>query len=277
LHLFENPSIDESAEPDYSKMNAAEKKKAKAVARKKKNVAAKKEAVQEEEKEKEAAIAANGDNKKENQKGGKPAIVEEDPFGKELLKKNPLEEAKKYSSILANYAPKTLETWILQYDVSIRRKKPLMALQALHKARSIEPESCELFSRVVDFASKIDSFAEATDVVRTVMKAETPLLLGGLSVAEFVKAAASNVRDNARMDLPTRIAVAKALVETKTSSVADASAIIVNGGISSTKVTVETCRDALSALKAFGNESDGAVKQWIADVQGCFPLITNLV
>jgi peptide alpha-N-acetyltransferase len=254
-------------------MSAAERKKAKAVARKKKKVAEKKEAVQEE---KEAASAPNGNNKKENQKGGKPAVVEDDPFGKELLKKDPLEEAKKYSSMLASYAPKSLETWILQYDVSIRRKKPLMALQALHKARSIDPESCELFSRVVDFAGKMDSFAEATDVIRTVMKAETPQLLGGQLVAEFVKAAASNVRDNARTDLPTRLAVAKALVETKTSSVADASAVIVNGGISSTKVTVETCRDALKALKAFGNESDGAVKQWIADVQGRFPLISNL-
>lgn len=275
MHLFENPSIDESAEPDYSNMNAAEKKKAKAVARKKKKVAEKKEAVEEEEKE-AATAAANGNNKKENQKGVKPAIVEDDPFGKELLKKDPLEEAKKYSSILASYAPKCLETWILQYDVSIRRKKPLMALQALHKARSVDPESCELFSRVVHFAGKMDSFAEATDVVRTVMKAETPQLLNGQSVAEFVKAAASTVRDHARTDLPTRIAVAKALVETKTNSVADASTVIVNGGISSTKVTVETCRDALSALKAFGNESDGAVKQWIADVKGCFPLISNL-
>jgi hypothetical protein len=275
LHLFENPSIDESAEPDYTNMNAAEKKKAKAVARKKKKVAEKKEAVEEEEKE--AANTTNGDSKKENQKGGKPAIVEQDPFGKELLMKDPLEEAKKYSSMLASYAPKTLETWILQYDVSVRRKKPLMALQALHKARSIDPESSELFSRVVDFAGKMDSFAEATDVVRTVMKAETPQLLGGQSVAEFVKAAASNVRDNARTDLPMRIAVAKALVETKTSSVADASAVIINGGISSTKVTVETCRDALGAMKAFGKESDGAVKQWIADVQGRFPLISNLV
>jgi hypothetical protein len=271
LRLFENPSIDESAEPDYSKMNAAEKKKAKAVARKKKKVAEKKEAV-EEEKE-----VANGSNKKQNQKGGKPAIVEEDPFGKELLKKDPLEEAKKYSSMLASYAPKSLVTWILQYDVSIRRKKPLMALQALHKARSIDPESCELFSRVVDFALKMDSFADATDVIRTVMQAETPQLLGGQSVSDFVKAAATNVRDNAGTDLPRRVSVAKALVESKTSSVADASAVIVNGGISSTKVTVETCRDALSALKAFGNESEGAVKQWIADVQGRFPIISNLV
>jgi peptide alpha-N-acetyltransferase len=159
LHLFENPSIDESAEPDYSNMNAAERRKPRR-SPVEEDVAAKKE-VQEEEKEKEAVIAANGDNKKENQKGGKPAIVEEDPFGKELLKKDPLEEAKKYSSILASYAPKTLETWILHYDVSIRRKKPLMALQALHKARSIDPESCELFSRVVDFAGKMDGFSEA--------------------------------------------------------------------------------------------------------------------
>jgi hypothetical protein len=273
LYLFENPPTDESEEPDYSKMNAAERKKAKAVARKKKKVAEKKEA-EEEEKE---AEAANGNNKKQNQKGGKPAVVEQDPFGKELLKKDPLEEAKKYSSIVVSYAPKRLETWILHYDVSIRRKKPLMALQALHKARSIDPESTELFSRIVDFAGKMDSFTEATDVVRVVMKEETPLLLGGQSVADFVKAAASSVRDNARTDLPTRVSVAKALVETKTSSVADASAVIVTGGISSTKATVENCRNALDALKAFGDEADGAVKQWIADVQGLFPLVSNFV
>jgi hypothetical protein len=269
LQLFENPSTDDSAEPDYSKMTAAERKKAKAIARKKKKATEKKET---EEQEKEAAT--NGD-KKQNQKGGKSVVLDMDPLGKELLKKDPLEEAKKYSATLARYAPKRLETWILQYDVSILRKKPLLALQALHKARSIDPESTELFTRIVDFAGKMDGFVETSDIVKAVIKEETPPLLGGQSVGDFVKAAASAIRNDAMADLPTRVAVAKALIETKTGPVTDACALIANGGISSKNATAATCHSALDALKAFGSDAASSTKQWITDVQGRFPMISN--
>jgi peptide alpha-N-acetyltransferase len=129
LHLYDNPSIfKEDEEPDYSKMSAVERKKAKAVARKKKKAAEKKAAEEAERKKKKEEEEASEDGKKKKQ-SGLPVIVDEDPDGLELLKKDPLEEAKHYSAILSINAPKRVSTWIRQYDVAIRRGKGLLALQ----------------------------------------------------------------------------------------------------------------------------------------------------
>jgi hypothetical protein len=105
--IYDDPTIlADVREPDYSEMSAAEKKKAKAVARKKKKAAEKK--------------ATNGD--------------EEEVEGKDLLLKDPLEECSKLSAILSKHAPHEVSTWLLQYDVAIRRGKVLMAMQvrAIH-------------------------------------------------------------------------------------------------------------------------------------------------
>jgi hypothetical protein len=127
LHLFDNPSITAGEEePDYSKMTAAQKKKAKAIARKKKKAAEKNaEEAEEEQRLKEQEANENG-KKKGHQE---PIIKDPDPDGKELLTKDPLEEAKNYSATLAKHSPKRLSTWMLQYDVSIRRGKALLAMQ----------------------------------------------------------------------------------------------------------------------------------------------------
>jgi N-alpha-acetyltransferase 15/16, NatA auxiliary subunit len=95
LSLYDDPTlVSHVMEPDYSTFSAAERKKAKAAARKKKKV--------------------GGDDEME---------------GKDLLLKDSLEECRKLLSLLTKHAPKELSTWILQYDVSIRRGKHMMALQ----------------------------------------------------------------------------------------------------------------------------------------------------
>ena len=100
--LYDEPAIlADLREPDYSKMSSAEKKKAKAVARKKKKVAEKKAAEGEED------------------------AVE----GKDLLLKDALDECRKLSSILSKHAPKDVSTWMIQYDIAIRRGKAMMAMQ----------------------------------------------------------------------------------------------------------------------------------------------------
>lgn len=126
LHLYDNPSIAAGEqEPDYSKMTAAQKKKAKAVARKKKK-AAEKKAEETAEKQKELEAKENGNKAK---KGTSEAEKDTDPDGKELMLKDPLEEANKYSVMLAAHAPGQLSTWMLRYDVAIRRGKALIAMQ----------------------------------------------------------------------------------------------------------------------------------------------------
>lgn len=136
LHLYDKPpDADEDEEPDYSNMNAAEKKKAKAVARKKKKAAEKKAAEDAErrkklEEESTANLSAeNGSKKKGVNKPGKIAVADADPEGLEFLKRDPLEEASKLAATLAMQAPKRFSTWMMQYDVAIRRRKGLLALQ----------------------------------------------------------------------------------------------------------------------------------------------------
>ena len=125
LHLYDNPkdALTGDEEPDYSNMNAAQKKKAKAIYRKKKKAAEKK--AEQEKANAASALKENGDKKR----NARPVKVDPDPKGDLLLKRNHLDEAKKYVSTLVKNAPNVFSTWILQYDVSIRRNKKLMALQ----------------------------------------------------------------------------------------------------------------------------------------------------
>jgi peptide alpha-N-acetyltransferase len=147
LYLFDNPTSANGVadEPDYSTMTAAERKKAKAAARRKKKNTEKEAAV--------VATAAQQSSKLEGNDGNNtsPVVVDEDPNGEVLLKRDPMEEAKKYTNVLVNNAPKSLMTWILQYDVSIRRNKLLMALQVrdtatLFKITVSLKEECQILN-----------------------------------------------------------------------------------------------------------------------------------
>jgi len=267
LHLFDKPEQDDDKEPDYTGMTSAQKKKAKSIARQKKKAAEKKAQEAKEKIERE---------KKENQKsGGKATEIDEDPMGDELLKKDSLTEAAKYSGILARYAPKKLETWILRYDVAIRRKKPLMALQALYKARSISPHSSELLTRIVDFSTKMDGLRNGSDLVSGVLDTETPALRNNVPISDFVKTAMDQVKSGSTDYLDYRSAVAEALVSTKAGTASEAASLIVDGGISSKNVTVETCESALKVLKSLGPEVADSTKQWIKVVQERFPRLSN--
>lgn len=266
LHLYDIPTSNETEEPDYSKMDAAQRKKAKAIARKKKKSSEKKE----------TDIKAKGEevksgNEKQNQKGGKVTVADEDPLGLEYLKKVPLEEAKKYSSMLAKYAPKNLETWTLQYDVAMRRKKPMLALQALFKARSIDSESSELFSRIIDFNGKMDGFNDSPGAARSVISEETPSLLGNQSACDFIKSATTKIRENPLTDLPMRTAVVKAVTDANIEPIKNAVVLITDGGMDSRKVSVETSRAALDLLRILGTDAEKAANRWTDAIQKRFP------
>ena len=129
LNLVDNPGKSkEDEEPDYSKMTPSERKKAKNIARKKKKaMASAGEVVGGKDDASNKDDSANNTNG--NKKKAKPHIIDEDADGKELLALDHLEEAKKFAAILVRHAPKRISAWALQYDVSIRRGKMLLALQ----------------------------------------------------------------------------------------------------------------------------------------------------
>ena len=261
LYLHDHPILDFD-EPDYSKMSAAERKKAKAIARKKKKVTEK----QLDEKKTNDSTSENG----KGQKSGKNA-VDEDALGLEFLKKDPMEEAKKYSSMLSKYAPKQFQSWVLQYDVAMRRKKPLLALQALHKMKKLDPECSELFLRTVDFAGKTNDFDDSPGVSLIVLTDEFPVLLGNQSVADYIDQAIATIRNEPLTALPMRTATVKAIVDTKHGPVKEAIPLIINGGIDARKATVENCLEALTVLKSLGAEAADATQQWTEYVVKRFP------
>lgn len=274
LHLHDNPDlVKEDEEPDYSKMTAAERKKAKSIARKKKKAAEKQEA---DKREKEAA-SQNGN--KDNKKGSKQGtdVPEDDPNGEELLKKDALTESQKYASIVTKFAPNRFQTWILQYDVAIRRKKYLLALQALFRAREIDLEHSEYISRLIDFATKMSDFGDLPEAVCAIIKEETPQLMENKTIEQYLASTSDKVRGGgASSRLTTRTAVAKALLATKAGSVADASALILDGGISSKGATVSACQEASKVLKSFGDSASASAEKWISQVKERYPLLQEI-
>lgn len=253
LHLIDNPAkSQEEEEPDYSKMTPAERKKAKNIARKKAKKAA-------------ASSAGGGggnDNKSANGSGNKkkvkPHIIDEDPEGKELLVLDHLEEAKKYSSLLVRHAPKRISAWALHYDVSVRRGKMLMALQALFKMRSIDSNSHELFSRIVDFSNQLSKRGDKGHAAsEQVITDEFPELMNGKSLSDFVQMAVDNVKADALSTLSMRIAVANAMISTTVGSAADASSLLLDSKLNVRGVTVETCREALTFMESLDTAAAG--------------------
>jgi NMDA receptor-regulated protein 1 len=269
LHLNDIPTSNEMDEPDYSTMDAAERKKAKAIARKKKKATEKKET--EMKTKNEETVVQNG-SQKTNQKS-KGAVIDDDPLGLEYLKKTPLDEAKKYSSMLAKYAPKNLATWILQYDVAMRRKKPMLALQSLFKARALDIESSELFVRIVDFSSRLRTFDTSSVAVRAVIAEEAPVVLGMRSLVDFIKDARDKIRQDPLTGLSMRTAVTKALVDANIQSIKDSVELITDGGMEARNVSVETCLAALDVLMSFGSESAEATNNWREAMRRRFPTI----
>lgn len=274
LHLFDNPEITkENEEPDYSKMTSAQRKKAKAIARKKRAQAEKKEAAAKKKKEQEAA--ENGDQKNAPKKPAQPSFVDEDPDGKELLKVDPLEEAKKYSAILSKHCPKRPGAWALQYDVAIRRKKVLLALQALLRLKNLDSNSAAYISRLVDFALKAPGF-DMAGAVKNVVTEECSKLLNGASVANLVTELALQARADPSTPLPLRIVIAKSLVSTKSEPIDKAASVIVDVGTEMRGFDIQSCRLALTTLKGFGSEASSAIEKWKLFGNERYPLAKNL-
>lgn len=143
------------------------------------------------------------------------------------------------------------------------------------KALAGNVPNSEVFSRIVDFATKADTLKGDNPVVQEVVESELAALLNGGSISDFVTSAVDHVKKNPLSDLSYRVAIAKAIVSTKTSGVADAASIVIDGGINGRGVTASSCHEALVTLKKFGNEADEAVTKWCETVKTKFPLMVE--
>mmetsp|Transcript_2204 Transcript_2204/g.4222 ORF Transcript_2204/g.4222 Transcript_2204/m.4222 type:complete len:950 (-) Transcript_2204:232-3081(-) len=269
LGLFDAPTKSQSnEEPDYSKMTPAERKKAKNIARKKKKALEKKsqDSASGVIKDTSKSVEDNGSKKK------KPHAVDIDPEGKELLALNPLEEAQKFASILIKHAPKRITSWALHYDVSVRRGKMLMGLQALHRMIAIDSNHHDLFARIVDFSQKLDSRTTTCHAASEgVILSEFPKLLDGKVLSDFIKSTLDSVQADPLSSLPMRIVLAKALISSNIATQSECVSLILDSKLSGRFVTMTTCRDALEFMESMGKDAIFGKRELMTLIISKFP------
>lgn len=78
-----------------------------------------------------------------------------------------------------------------------------------------------------------------------------------------------------RTSLPTRIAVAKALLMAEIGSPKDAAELVVSGGLDCREVSVDTCKKAFEFFRSLNEPTAMLVNDWMADVKARFPLVKD--
>ncbi|KAH8514435.1 hypothetical protein H0E87_007314, partial [Populus deltoides] len=116
-------------------------------------------------------------------KSGKRHVkpVDPDPNGEKLLQvEDPLLEATKYLKLLQKHSLNSLETHLLSFEVNMRKKKILLALQAVKQLLRLDAENPDSHRCLVRFFHKVGTMtAPVTDtekLVWSVLEAERPFI-----------------------------------------------------------------------------------------------------
>jgi len=157
-----------------SGLSAAEKKKAKRAQAKARKAEFKKKEEEElrakqqkEAEEKEREAAKNG-KKSTTAARHKEPPKDADPFGEELTKKPALDEAWRFVSILQKHAPQDVQTHLAAFDIALRKKKLLLCLQALLRAKALAAPGSEAAKQVAERRVRFQE--EAKSVTNAVVK-----------------------------------------------------------------------------------------------------------
>ncbi|XP_076925857.1 N-terminal acetyltransferase A complex auxiliary subunit NAA15-like [Bidens hawaiensis] len=183
IKLYDSPSKSSTEEEDeLAKLPAAQKKKLRQKQRKAEAQAKKEAEVKNEE-------ANAGGVSKSGKRQVKP--VDPDPHGEKLLQtEDPLIEAGKYLKLLQKHSSDFLETHLLSFEVNMRKKKILLALQALKQLQRMDPENPDAHKCLIRFFHEVASMpAPTTDgekLISCVLEAERPTFsqLHGKSLIE---------------------------------------------------------------------------------------------
>ncbi|KAJ6947281.1 N-terminal acetyltransferase A complex auxiliary subunit NAA15-like [Populus alba x Populus x berolinensis] len=173
VKLFDSPSKSTAEEDDeMSKLPPSQRKKMRQK-QKKAEARAKKEAEVRNEESSASGVSKLG------KRHVKP--VDPDPNGEKLLQvEDPLLEATKYLKLLQKHSPDSLETHLLSFNLNMRKKKILLALQALKQLLRLDAESADSHRCLVRFFHTVGTMtAPVTDtekLVWSVLEAERPLI-----------------------------------------------------------------------------------------------------
>ena len=203
--LFDKPMKSaeaEAAEGEGDGMSAAERKKAESK-RKKAEAKAKAEAEAKAAADKEAAKATGGGGK--NKKGGnqKEKPVDEDPDGAALAAvDDPLEKASGFLRTLQAHAPNDLRTHTLACELAMRKKRYLLAVKALRKARSLPggAESPAVHTAMIKFLHAVSNETSLNPTISKVIEENRE----GIGAPKGKSLAALNAAYGARRRLERR-------------------------------------------------------------------------
>ncbi|KAF8940408.1 N-alpha-acetyltransferase 16, NatA auxiliary subunit [Haplosporangium gracile] len=155
VRLFDKPDGSESEEMEG--MTEAEKKKFRSKQRK-----AELKAQQEAEDKKKKAAATAAETAKKA--GGNATAVkgDEDPEGTKYTKcEDPLGEALKFLQPLQQLAATRIETYLMAFEIYVRKNKLLLALKALLKSIKIDASHATLHEQLVRFALAVQKSSSA--------------------------------------------------------------------------------------------------------------------
>uniref|UniRef100_A0A6N2MUE8 Uncharacterized protein n=2 Tax=Salix viminalis TaxID=40686 RepID=A0A6N2MUE8_SALVM len=173
IKLIDSPSksmVEE--EEEMSKLPPSQRKKMRQK-QKKAEARAKKEAEVRNEESSASSVSRSG------KRHVKP--VDPDPNGEKLLQvEDPLLEATKYLKLLQKHSPDSLETHLLSFEVNMRKKKILLALQAVKQLLRLNAENPDSHRCLIRFFHKVGTMtAPVTDtekLVWSVLEAERPFI-----------------------------------------------------------------------------------------------------
>ncbi|KAJ6348158.1 hypothetical protein OIU76_004605 [Salix suchowensis] len=159
-------------EEEMSKLPPSQRKKMRQK-QKKAEARAKKEAEVRNEESSASSVSRSG------KRHVKP--VDPDPNGEKLLQvEDPLLEATKYLKLLQKHSPDSLETHLLSFEVNMRKKKILLALQAVKQLLRLNAENPDSHRCLIRFFHKVGTMtAPVTDtekLVWSVLEAERPFI-----------------------------------------------------------------------------------------------------
>uniref|UniRef100_A0A2P2MTL5 N-alpha-acetyltransferase 15 NatA auxiliary subunit n=1 Tax=Rhizophora mucronata TaxID=61149 RepID=A0A2P2MTL5_RHIMU len=130
---------------------------------------------------KEAELKNEETNATSASKSGKRNVktIDPDPNGEKLLQvEDPLSEATKYLKLLQKNSPDSFETHLLSFEVNMRKKKILLAFQAIKQLLRLDAENPDSHRCLIRFFHKMGSMkALATDtnkLIWSVLEAERP-------------------------------------------------------------------------------------------------------
>ncbi|KAG6425966.1 hypothetical protein SASPL_110177 [Salvia splendens] len=274
LKLYDSPPKSPAEEDEeMSKMAPSQKKKLRQKQRKA-EARTKKEA---EVKEESNATAV--------QKSGKKQVkpVDPDPHGEKLLQvEDPLAEATKYLKLLQKHSSDSLQTHLFSFEVNMRKKKILLALQAIKHLVRLDANDPDVHRCLIKFFHKVSSMpspvTDAEKLIWGVLEAERPAFsqLHEKSLTE----ANSMFLEKHRDSLRHRAAAAEMIFVLEPHKKQDAIKLIEepSGDLSSSNGAVVPTRvwrlkDCISVHKLLGSILDDhdAASRWKARCAEYFP------